>query len=69
MIGAHATLPFGTMVRVTNLKNNKEVIIRIVDRIRTSSGHIISVSEKAAAELDFRKSGIGQVKIVPVTGP
>ena len=69
MIAAHATLPFGTLVRVTNLKNNKEVTVRIVDRIRNSSGHIIAVSEKAATELDFRRAGIGQVKIVPVTGP
>ena len=66
MIAAHASLPFGTLVRVTNTKNGKEATVRIVDRISASSRHIISVSEKAASELDFKRAGIGQVKILPV---
>ena len=66
MIAAHASLPFGTLVRVTNTKNGKEATVRIVDRISASSHHIISVSEKAASELDFKRAGIGQVKILPV---
>lgn len=67
LIAAHSSLPFGTLVRVTNIKNGKEVTVRIVDRISASSSHIISVSEKAAVDLDFRRTGIGQVKIMPVT--
>ena len=69
MIAAHASLPFGTLVRITNTKNGKEAVVRIVDRISASSGHVISVSERAARELDFRRQGIGQVKIIPVTQP
>lgn len=69
MIAAHASLPFGTLVKVTNMKNGKEVTVRIVDRISASSTHIISVSERAAAELDFRRTGIGSVRIMPVASP
>ena len=66
MTAGHASLPFGTMLKVTNIKNGKEVTLRVVDRISASSRHILSVSEKAATELDFRRAGIGTVQIIPV---
>ncbi len=69
LTAAHASLPFGTLLKVTNTKNGKEVTVRIVDRISGGSTHIISVSERAARELDFRRAGIGSVRIMPIEKP
>ncbi len=66
LTAAHASLPFGTVVKITNIKNGKEVQVRIIDRISANSSHIISVSEKAASDLDFRRAGVGSVRILPV---
>lgn len=59
---AHKTLPFGTKVKVTNLKNNKTVIVTINDRGPFGKGRIIDLSVAAAKELDMIRSGV-----VPVT--
>jgi rare lipoprotein A len=53
LTAAHRTLPFGTMVRVTNLRNGRTVIVRINDRGPFSKGRIIDVTPAAAAELKF----------------
>jgi rare lipoprotein A len=60
---AHKTLPFRTVVRVTNLKNQKEVIVRINDRLPKNSSRIIDLSKVAASELDFIKQGLTKVSI------
>jgi len=60
---AHRTLPFGTMVRVTNLTNNKSVIVRINDRGPYAKGRIIDLSQAAADSLDFKHSGWANVKV------
>ncbi|MDY0198557.1 MAG: septal ring lytic transglycosylase RlpA family protein [Tenuifilaceae bacterium] len=60
---AHLSLPFGTLVRVTNLSNNKTVIVRVNDRGPFVPNRIIDLSHSAAAKLDFTKSGIADVKI------
>ena len=61
---AHRTLPFGTRVLVTNLKNGKSVIVRINDRGPHTRGRIIDVSFGAAKALGLTASGVAQVKIV-----
>ena len=61
---AHRTLPFGTRVLVTNLKNGKSVIVRINDRGPHTRGRIIDVSYGAAKALGLTASGVGKVKIV-----
>ena len=61
--GAHRTLPFGTRVKVTNLNNNKSVIIIINDRGPHKMDRIIDVSKIAAEELDMIKAGIAEVEI------
>lgn len=61
-ICAHKTLPFGTLVRVVNEKNKKEVIVRVNDRGPYGKGRVIDVSMAAAKELDMISSGV-----VPVT--
>ena len=53
LTAAHRTLPFGTMVRVTNLRNGRTVIVRINDRGPFSKGRIIDLTPAAAAELKF----------------
>ena len=63
MTAAHPTLPLPSLVRVTNLENNKSVIVRVNDRGPFSKRRGIDVSEKAAEALDFRDSGTAQVKV------
>ncbi len=69
LVAAHRTLPFGTYVRVTNLKNNKKVIVTITDRGPRRKSRIIDVSRSAADSLGFIKSGITRVRIEVVPGP
>src|ERR1700682_5739709 len=57
LTAAHRTLPFGTKVRVTNHRNGKTVVVRIVDRGPYGRGRIIDVSRAAAIELDMIDSG------------
>ncbi len=63
LTAAHRTLKFGTIVRVTNLKNNKQVEVVINDRGPVSKSRIIDLSKKAAKELNIIDSGVAKVKI------
>lgn len=63
LTAAHRTLPFGTMVTVTNLKNNKKIRVRINDRGPFKEGRIIDVTRKGAEMLDFVRDGLTEVKI------
>ena len=63
LTAAHRTLPFNTRVKVTNLKNNKSVIVRVNDRGPFKPGRIIDLSEKAADKIDAKKQGISYVKV------
>lgn len=68
LTAAHKTLPFGTLVRVINIKNGKSVIVKINDRGPYSKGRIIDLSKKAAQVIDIIKVGVGEVKIeYPIT--
>ncbi len=60
---AHRTLPFGTKVRVTNLRNNQSVVVRINDRGPYTGGRIVDLSEAAAAEVGIKQSGVGKVRL------
>lgn len=60
---AHKTLPFGTLVRVTNLKNGKSEVVKINNRGPYIKGRIIDVTIGVAKKLDFVNSGIVEVKI------
>ncbi len=61
---AHKTLPFGTMVRVTNLDNGLSLDLRINDRGPYIAGRIIDVSRRAAHLLGFQEAGLANVNIV-----
>ena len=63
LTAAHRLLPFGTKVKVTNLSNNKTVIVEINDRGPFVTGRIIDLSKSAAEKLDFLHSGITEVSI------
>ncbi|MBQ9207595.1 MAG: septal ring lytic transglycosylase RlpA family protein [Treponema sp.] len=60
---AHKTLPFGTVLRVTNLSNNKSVDVRVNDRGPFVKGREIDVSKAAAQKLGMIKTGTARVKI------
>jgi len=61
--GAHRTLPFNTMVEITNLANNRSVIVRINDRGPFSKGRILDVTHAAAKALGMIQRGVANVKI------
>ncbi|MCA6078282.1 septal ring lytic transglycosylase RlpA family protein [Fulvivirga sedimenti] len=60
---AHRTLPFGTVVRVTNLENKREVIVTINDRGPFVKSRIIDLSKAAAQSLDFILQGVADVRV------
>ena len=63
LTAAHPTLPFGTRVRVTNLENDRSVVVTITDRGPFGRGRIIDVSRRAARDLGFLRAGIARVRI------
>ncbi|MBT9311703.1 septal ring lytic transglycosylase RlpA family protein [Leptothoe kymatousa] len=63
MTAAHRTLPFGTQVRVTNLNNGQQVVVRINDRGPYSHGRIIDLSAGAASVIGLQSAGVGPVQI------
>jgi rare lipoprotein A len=63
MTAAHRTLPFGTRVLVTNVSNNRQVVVRINDRGPFSGGRVIDLSEGAAREIGLHLSGVGTVRV------
>ncbi|WP_082745688.1 septal ring lytic transglycosylase RlpA family protein [Erythrobacter sp. CCH5-A1] len=66
MTAAHRTLPFGTLVRVTNVANGRSVIVRINDRGPFSRGRMIDVSRAAASELGLVARGHGTVELAVI---
>nr|WP_272211162.1 septal ring lytic transglycosylase RlpA family protein [Marinicella sp. W31]MDC2877047.1 septal ring lytic transglycosylase RlpA family protein [Marinicella sp. W31] len=60
---AHKTLPLPSYVRVTNLKNDSSVIVRVNDRGPFVSGRIIDLSKKAAEMLDMTHEGVADVRV------
>ena len=63
LTAAHKTLPFGTMVRVTNTRNNKSVVVRINDRGPHVRGRIIDLSREAAERLGMLRAGVAPVRV------
>ncbi|MGK9369723.1 septal ring lytic transglycosylase RlpA family protein [Melioribacter sp. Ez-97] len=60
---AHPFFPMGTLVRVTNLSNNKSVVLKINDRMPYRPDRIIDLSLGAARELGFVEDGLAEVKV------
>lgn len=63
LTAAHKTLKFGTLVKVTNLKNDSFVIVRVTDRLPKYSTRSIDLTRRAAKQLNFIPQGLAKVKI------
>jgi rare lipoprotein A len=63
LTAAHRTLPFGAIVKVTNLANNKSVIVRVNDRGPFGAGYVIDLSRAAAAKVGMTVTGTATGKI------
>lgn len=66
MTADHRSLPFGTMVKVTNQSNGKSVVLRINDRGPFVRGRIVDVSTAAAESLGFRRQGVAKVTVAVI---
>ncbi len=63
LTAAHRTLPFGTRVRVTNLRNGRTAVVRINDRGPFHGNRVIDLAHGAAQDLGLVSSGVAQVKL------
>jgi rare lipoprotein A len=63
LTAAHRTLPFGTKVRVTNLRNGRSTVVRINDRGPFHGNRVIDLAHGAASEVGLTASGVAQVKL------
>jgi rare lipoprotein A len=63
MTACHPTLPFGTVVRVLDLRNKKSVVVRINDRGDLAPGRIIDLSYAAAEQLNITEAGLAPVAL------
>ncbi|MBV9066196.1 MAG: septal ring lytic transglycosylase RlpA family protein [Methylobacteriaceae bacterium] len=63
LTAAHRKLPFGTRLKVTNLKNSKSTVVIVSDRGPFVKNRIVDVSRSAAATLGFTDEGVAEVRI------
>jgi rare lipoprotein A len=63
MTCAHNSLPLGTWLKVTNLRNGKHVIVRITDRLHHKNKRLVDLSRMAASKLGYLKRGLTRVKV------
>jgi rare lipoprotein A len=63
LTAAHPTLPLGSFVRVTNLRNGRAVVVRINDRGPVVPGRIIDLSYNTARVLQFKSQGLQRVRL------
>jgi rare lipoprotein A len=63
MTAASLTIPLGTYVRVTNLRNGRAIVVRVNDRGPVVPGRIIDLSYSAAEALQFRQRGLQRVRL------
>lgn len=67
LTAAHKELPFGTVLRVHNLKNGRSVLVRINDRGPFVKGRVVDVSHRAAEALRMTKAGVVSVSVEVVS--
>ena len=63
LTAAHKSLPFGTRIKVTNLRNNKTVNVKINDRGPFVAGRILDLSYQAAKEIAMLDEGVADITI------
>ncbi|MGN7720942.1 septal ring lytic transglycosylase RlpA family protein [Chitinophaga sp. 22620] len=67
MTAAHNSLPLGTMIKVTNIRNNRWVIVKVTDRLHHANRRIVDLTQAAAKQLGFIHWGLTKVKVEVVT--
>jgi rare lipoprotein A len=63
MTAAHNTLPLGTIIEVTNLRNNRTVYVKINDRLHAKNKRLIDLTKAAARKLHYINAGLTRVRI------
>lgn len=63
MTAAHNTLPLGTYIKVTNLRNKRAVVVKVNDRLHHKNPRLVDLSKAAAEALGFVKTGTTRVKV------
>ena len=63
LTAAHLSLPFGSLVKVTNIRNGKTVVVRINDRGPHVKGRIIDLSKAAATKIGIGRAGTARVRL------
>lgn len=63
MTACHRTLPFGTLVRVVNLRNHRSVVVKINDRGNLNSRRVIDLSSAAAEKIGLLRAGLAPVRL------
>lgn len=66
LTAAHRKLPFGTKLKVTNLRNGKSVVVRINDRGPFIKKRVLDLSYGAAKAIDLHRTGIAKISFVVV---
>ncbi len=69
LVCAHRYYPFGTLLKVTNLSNDKSVVVKVIDRGPFGRGRIIDISWAAAKEIGMINQGVASVKVELVDNP
>jgi rare lipoprotein A len=67
MTAAHNSLPLGTLIKVTNLRNNRWVVVRVTDRLHPNNRRIVDLTQAAAKQLGFIHWGLTKVRVEVVT--
>lgn len=63
MTAAHNRLPMGTMIRVTNLRNKRSVIVKVNDRLNHRNMRLVDLSRAAASQLGYVGRGLAKVRV------
>ena len=69
LVAAHRTLPFGSILRVTNLSNGRDVQVRVIDRGPFVGDRVLDLARAAAVALDMIGTGTAPVRIELLSGP
>jgi rare lipoprotein A len=69
LVAAHRTLPFGSILRVTNLNNGRQVDVRVIDRGPFVGDRVLDLARAAAVGLDMIGTGTARVRIELLSGP
>ena len=67
MTAAHNKLPLGTFIKVTNIRNNRWVIVKVTDRLHAANRRVVDLTQAAAKKLGFIHWGLTRVRVEVVS--